>query len=246
MNILLLQAGSSEKYREAGYAFPKNLVEIAGQPVIQRVIDNLQPLRQPAGRFICVLRQDEMLKHHTHMVVDLLCPGTPVCQVTGDTKGAACSALLAIGHINNDAPLIITNGDQVLLADLPAAIADFQTRRLDGGVIVFDDVHPRWSYVRCNAEGLVIEAAEKRPISRLATAGFYYFAHGRDFVRATMRMILKDAHVDGAFYVCPAYNELLLENARIGVHPIPRSAYFSLATPQGAQAYAAHLQKSPR
>ena len=48
------------------------------------------------------------------------------------------------------------------------------------------------------------------------------------------------------FYVCPAYNELLLENARIGVHSIPRSAYFSFATPQGAQAYAAHLQKSPR
>jgi hypothetical protein len=88
----------------------------------------------------------------------------------------------------------------------------------------------------------VVEAAEKRPISRLATAGFYYFARGRSFVRAVQQMILKDAAVEGGFYVCPAYNELLLENARIGIHPIPRSDYFSLATPQGAQAYGEFLQ----
>ena len=53
---------------------------------------------------------------------------------------------------------------------------------MDGGVIVFDSVHPRWSFVRVDKAGFVIETAEKRPISRLATAGFYYFRRGADFV----------------------------------------------------------------
>ncbi len=241
MNLLILMAGSSDQFREAGHAFPKNLIEITGRPVIQHVIENLRPLLEAGDRLILVLRREEIAGNHTDMVARLLAPGVSICEVPAKTAGAACSALLAIDQIDNDDALVIANGDQILRADLPAALAGFRQRKLDAGVIVFDDVHPRWSFVRCNAEGLVVEAAEKRPISRLATAGFYYFARGRDFVRAASRMILKDAQVDGAFYVCPAFNELLLENARIGVHPIPRAAYFSLATPPGAQGYAEHL-----
>ena len=241
MNVLVLMAGPSDKYREAGHTFPKNLIEIAERPVIEHVVDNLCGLLRGDARLILALRRDENLRFHTDRVAQLLAPGVTIYEVGDKTAGAACSALLAIEHIDNDAPLVVTNGDQIILADLAAAVADFQQRGLDGGVIVFDGVHPRWSFVRCNAAGLVVEAAEKRPISRLATAGFYYFARGRDFVRAAQHMILKDAHVEGAFYVCPAYNELLLENARVGIHPIPRSAYFSLATPQGAQAYDEHL-----
>jgi hypothetical protein len=59
-------------------------------------------------------------------------------------------------------------------------------------------------------------------------------------------MILKDSNVDGAFFVCPAYNELLLENARVGIFTIPRQNYFSMATPPGAQQYADHLKKNLR
>jgi len=242
MNVLVLMAGPSDKYREAGHTFPKNLVEIAERPVIEHVVENLRGLLRADDRLILTLRREENLRFHTDRVAQLLAPGVTICEVGDKTAGAACSALLAIEHIDNDAPLVVTNGDQIILADLAAAVADFQQRGLDGGVIVFDGVHPRWSFVRCNAAGLVVEAAEKRPISRLATAGFYYFARGRDFVRAAQQMILKDAHVEGAFYVCPSYNELLLENARIGIHTIPRSAYFSLATPQGAQAYDEHLR----
>jgi dTDP-glucose pyrophosphorylase len=243
MNILLLMAGPSDKYREAGHVFPKNLVEIEGRPIIQHVMENMAPLVGATDRLILVLPREEISRYHTDSVARLLAPKTLVCEASGATAGAACSALLAIEHINNDDPLVVCNGDQIVLADMPAAIADFKKRQLDGGVIVFDDVHPRWSFVKCNAEGLVVEAAEKRPISRMATAGFYYFARGKDFVRAAMRMILKDSHVDKAFFVCPAYNELLLENARIGVHLIPRPAYFSLATPPGAQLYAEYLKK---
>jgi len=243
MNVLLLMAGPSDKYREAGHAYPKNLVEIEGRPIIQRVLENVAPLLGKKDRLILVLNREEILRFHTDAVARLLAPAAQICEAPGKTAGAACSALLAIDQIDNDEPLLIANGDQIVLTDFPAAVADFERRKLDGGLIVFEDVHPRWSFVKCNAEGLVVEAAEKRPISRLATAGFYYFKRGRDFVRAAERMILKDSHVDGAFYVCPAYNELLLENARVGVHVMPRQNYFSLATPPGAQIYTEHLKQ---
>ena len=58
------------------------------------------------------------------------------------------------------------------------------------------------------------------------------------------QMIRKDAHVNDSFYVCPSYNELILQQAKIGTYTIPRDAYFSLATPQGVQTYEDFLKSS--
>ena len=243
INVLVLMSGPSSAFKEAGYAYPKNLVEIAGVPLVQRVLLHLYPLRELDARLICVLRRDENRRDHTGAVIHLIDPTTTAIELNGDTAGAACSALLAVDHINNHDPLIIVNGDQILEADLSAIVRGFQDRRLDGGIVVFEDVHPRWSFVKCAADGRVIEAAEKRPISKLATAGFYYFREGRDFVVAATEMIKKDANVNGRFYVCPAYNEMILQQKNIGVHIVSRAAYRSLATPADVAAYSAHLQK---
>ena len=245
INILILMSGSSKVFKDAGFAYPKNLVELGGTPLVKRVLDHLRPLAEFGARQICVLRHDENAKHHTGAVIHLVNPAAVLVELNSDTSGAACSALLAVEHINNDHPLIIVNGDQILDADLPAIIRDFQGRRLDGGIVVFEDIHPRWSFVKCNEAGLVIEAAEKRPISKLATAGFYYFDRGSDYVLAATEMIKKDAHVNSVFYICPVFNELILRQRRVGVYMIPRKAYHSLATPADTQAYNVQLEACP-
>ena len=88
-----------------------------------------------------------------------------------------------------------------------------------------------------------MEAAEKHPISRHATTGQYYFRHGADFVQAAQEMIRKEANVNGQYYVCPAFNELVLHQKRIGAYPIDRNEYFSLKDQKGMDAYESYLQK---
>jgi len=242
MNVLVLMAGGSERFEEAGHPFPKNLVEIDGLPLVERVVGCLAPLVAAGAHLVFVVRQSEALRFHTDDVCRLLVPAATVLTVPDLESGAACTALLAIDHIDDEEPLLIFNGDQIVTRDLNLIVQLFQARGLDGGVVVFRAVHPRWSYVRTDDGGLVIEAAEKRPISTLATAGTYYYERGHDFVEATMAMIRKGAHVQGRFFVCPTYNELVLRQRRIGVHEIDRSEYFSLATPQGVTAYEEHIQ----
>jgi len=241
INTVILMSGSSQAFKDAGYAYPKNLIEVHGVSLLQRVLEQIRPLDALGSRSICVLRHDENIKHHTGAVIRLICPGAITVELASETAGAACSALLAVEHINNDEPLLIINGDQLLDIDLVAAVREFMDKKLDGGIVVFEDIHPRWSFVKCDAEGHVIETAEKCPISRLATAGFYYFRTGHAFIAAATEMIRKDAQVNGLFYVCPAYNEMILRRSRIGVHLIPRKAYHSLATPADVQAYEAGL-----
>lgn len=228
MNTLLLAAGSSRAYSDAGHHWPKNLTEVAGRPLLQHVVESLGPLAQER-RLVAVLHKDEVARHRTDRVLQLLEPTARVITV-GDTHGAACSALLACEQLDPAAPLVVASGDALLRADLEAVTASFEERGLDAGTVVFDAVHPRWSFVRLE-DGLVVQASEKDPISRAATAGFYWFRTAGAFLAATMRMIEKGASVQGQYYVCPALNELVLEGARVGVVEVDRSDYFSFRDP---------------
>lgn len=238
MNLLVLMAGNSENFKKAGFSYPKNLVEVCGKPLIQHTLQALVDLETglPRSRLICMVQKEEIKRYHTAAVISLITPNARVIP-TENTKGAACTALLAVDEINNDKPLLITNGDIILDVNLQNVISDFQAKNLDAGTIVFESVHPRWSYVKCDENNRVIEASEKRPISNLATVGCYYFKHGKDFVNAAMNMIRKDAQVEGAFYVCPAFNEMILQHKRIGIHKIDRARYISLALPESIRDY---------
>lgn len=244
MIIVLPTAGGDDAFKERGFPYCKPLTEIHGKPMIEHVWSSLAPLS--ANRHVFVIRREDARRAYLADVLRLMDPGCAIITAEGPTAGAACTALLAIEQIDPDRELVISNGDQVLTCDLAAAVSDFRKRDLDGGTLVFDSVHPRWSFVRIDENGLVTEAAEKRPISRHATAGFYYFKRGGDFIRAAQEMIRKDAHVNGSFYVCPVFNEMILRHGRVGVYHISRSAYVSLATPQNVEEYEQSLATGAR
>jgi dTDP-glucose pyrophosphorylase len=233
--VVVPMAGGDDAFKERGYSFCKPLIEVRGKPLAEHVWTNLKSLKADLHAFI--IRKEDSRRFHLDEVLRLMDPAAAIVLSDGPTAGAACTALLAIEHIRPDDELVIANGDQLLACNLGDVVDDFRGKNLDAGTVVFDSVHPRWSFVRLGNDGLVIEAAEKRPISRWATAGFYYFKRGGDFVRAAGNMIRKDAQVNGAFYVCPTFNEMILQHARIGVFKVSREAYISLATPQNLEEY---------
>lgn len=235
MKIVIPMAGPDERFKQYGFPFPKPVVEIDGKPLIERAFDCMR--MTPEADFTFVVRKEDDQRFHLSDVLKLLDPDCAIIPVAGETAGAACTVMLAVEQINNDEELVITNGDQVLNFDLGAVIEGFRARDLDAGTVVFDSVHPRWSFVKTDANGQVIEAAEKRPISRNATAGIYYFRKGSDFIAAAKAMIHKGASVNGGFFVCPAFNELILQQKKIGIHQIDRDDYISLATPQAVEEY---------
>jgi dTDP-glucose pyrophosphorylase len=230
MKVLILMAGTHPSFEQAGYGFPRNLVQAKDKPVLQHVVENLLPLKSLGAEFCALVNRDEDRRFHTGRVLQLVDAAISVQRVEGKTAGALCTALLGIDHIEPEKPLIITNGDIVMDCDLRAAVEHFRSLNLDGGTITFNDIHPRWSFVKLDEEGHVIEAAEKRPISHHATTGFY-------FLDAAFRLLLKDAHVEGSFYICPVFNEMILDQKKIGTWPIQRSQYHTLKTADDVRNY---------
>jgi len=72
--------------------------------------------------------------------------------------------------------------------------------------------------------------AEKKPISKHATVGIYFWKRGRDYVECAESMIEKDIRVNNEFYVCPVYNEALLRGARVKTFHIDKM--WGLGTPE--------------
>ncbi len=209
------------------YFYPKPLIEVRGTPIIELVLKSLETLPNPKRYIFLVNRQDNA-KFHLADTLKLLA-GPAECEVLvldGPTKGAACTVLMAIKWIGSNDPLIVANGDQVFKFPLTRAIESFKKQNVDAGVITFNSVHPRWSYVRLE-HGQVVEAVEKRPLSRNAIAGFYYFNQGSEFVRLTCKHIEKGRDVNGQFYVAPVLNEFVLEDKKIGAYTVPADQFQS-------------------
>lgn len=237
MNIVVLMAGAGKDFEEQGHSYPKYLLEIHNKPIIQRVVESLRNL---GDNIICIIRKEDQEKFFLGDMMKILCPQVKVITVENITKGAVCTALFAIEEINNDDELLVINGDQLIKSNLYQAIADFRKRNLDGGILTFKSVHPRWSFVALDENGLVIETSEKRPISNNATAGCYYYAHGKDFVNACFNVIEKDESLNGMYYISSTYNEMILEQKKIGVFEIPRKDYISFANYQMYESYLSH------
>ena len=226
MNILILAGGQDPSQNQEQY--PLCLIEFDSVPLIEHVVSSCGVL-QPSS-LIVAFRAADVRKYHLNNVVSLLWPQASIINIYEQTQGAACTALLAARAIDNDDELLIVNGNELLDSNFSEIINDFRGRNLDAGIVTFRAIHPRYSFVRLDDNGLVVEAAEKNPISNNATAGFYWFSKGEDFVRAAKNLIRKDARVEGNFYICPAFNELVLENLSIGVHQIESKLYHPLKT----------------
>jgi NDP-sugar pyrophosphorylase family protein len=207
MNILIPMAGEGSRFAKEGYTFPKPLIDVRGKPMIQVVVENLDF----DANYIFLVRKEHIQKYAgLETTLARITNGRlKIVEVDGLTEGAACTALLAKEHINNDDDLLIANSDQVIEYSKENFEMLKTMTNVDSMVYAFRAVHPKWSFVKTNSRGFVIEVAEKNPISDIATCGIYWYRKGSDFVTCAEEMITKNIRVNNEFYIAPVYNQLI-------------------------------------
>jgi dTDP-glucose pyrophosphorylase/predicted HAD superfamily phosphohydrolase YqeG len=226
LNVLIPMAGAGSRFQQAGYTFPKPLIDVMGKPMIQVVVENLNI----DANFIYVVQKEHRIKYNLDALLNLITPGCKVVEVDGLTEGAACTALMAKGYIDNDNPLFFANSDQFVEWDSNEFMYKMNETDSDGGIVTFRSTHPKWSFAKINDKGFVVEVAEKNPISDIATVGFYYWKKGSDFVKYAEQMIEQDIRVNNEFYVCPVFNQAIQDNKKIRTFDIPKM--WGLGTPE--------------
>ena len=226
MNVIIPMAGRGKRFEDAGYSFPKPLIDVNGKPMIQIIIENLNL----TAKHIFICQGEHVQKFAIHDLMNLLKPDSEIISINEITQGAAETVLKAKDLINNDDELIIANSDQWIDWNQQHFLSFMRKNEADGGIVTFISTHPKWSYVRINDENLVEEVAEKRPISNIATVGIYYYKHGKDFVKAAEQMMAKNIRTNNEFYVAPVFNEMILSGKKIHIYPIAEMK--GLGTPE--------------
>jgi len=231
LNVLIPMAGAGSRFEQAGYTFPKPLIEVRNKPMIQVVIENLNL----DANYIYVVQKFHREKYNLDTLLNLLTPGCKIVETDGLTEGAACTALLAKEHIDNDSPLFFANSDQFVEWDSNEFMYKMQETNADGGIVTFKATHPKWSFAKIDEDGLVTEVAEKNPISDIATVGYYYWKYGSDFVKYAEQMIEKNIRVNNEFYVCPVFNQSIRDKKHIRTFNV--KGMWGLGTPEDLKYY---------
>jgi HAD superfamily hydrolase (TIGR01509 family) len=231
LNILIPMAGAGSRFEQAGYTFPKPLIDVKGKPMIQVVVENLNI----KANYIYIVQKSHRQKYNLDTLLNLITPGCKIVEVDGVTEGAAVTALIAKDYINNNNPLFFANSDQFVEWDSNEFMYKMNETQAEGGIVTFTATHPKWSFAKIDEKGLVTEVAEKNPISDLATVGYYYWKHGSDFVKYAEQMIEKNIRVNGEFYVCPVYNEAIQDKKPIRTFNVEKM--WGLGTPEDLKYY---------
>jgi dTDP-glucose pyrophosphorylase len=231
LNVLIPMAGAGSRFQQAGYTFPKPLIDVEGKPMIQVVVENLNI----DATFIYVVQKSHRAEYNLDTLLNLITPNCKIVEVDGLTEGAACTTLLAKEYINNDDGLLMANSDQFLEWDSNEFMYKMIEQKVDGGILTFHATHPKWSFAKIDEYGYVTEVQEKNPISDIATVGVYYWAKGSDYVKYAEQMISKNIRTNNEFYVCPVYNEGILDDKKFKTFNIEKM--WGLGTPEDLKYY---------
>ena len=231
LNVLIPMAGAGSRFQQAGYTFPKPLIDVQGKPMIQIVVDNLNI----DATFIFVVQKEHRAKYNLDTLLNLITPNCKIVEVDGITEGAACTTLLAKEHIDMDIPLVMANSDQFLEWDSNEFMYKMIEQKVDGGIVTFQSTHPKWSFAKVDKYGYVTEVAEKNPISDIATVGVYYWSKGSDYIKYAEQMIEKNIRTNNEFYTCPVFNEAIDDGKKIKTFNIDKM--WGLGTPEDLKYY---------
>lgn len=238
MKILIPMAGEGSRFAKEGYQFPKPLIDVAGKPMIQRVVENLNF----DAEYIFLVRKEHIEKYDGLLgtLSQITNNKSSVVVVDRLTEGAACTALLAKHYIDNNEDLLIANSDQIIEYEKENFNLLKNFTNVDSMVFCFNAVHPKWSFVKTDINGFVTEVAEKKPISDIATCGIYWYRKGKDYVKYAESMIRKNIRVNNEFYIAPVYNELISDNKTL--IPFYVHKMHGIGTPEDLKVYLGTLR----
>lgn len=138
--------------------------------------------------------------------------------ISQTTRGAALSALSGLSIQSNLSDLVVVD-----LADIhynsyfqPQSI--FESDASIGALVpVFQSSDPIYSYLELDDSGEVLETAEKRVISTIASAGTYIFRDTTIFMSALIHSIRNESTQSYAnnFFLCPLMNGVIKDGHRV-------------------------------
>ena len=221
-NLLVPMAGRGQRFVDAGYKVPKQLIYAKDKQLIDL---SLNSVKLDECNLIFVVRDDQITNYQVDKILKNKF-GSDIKIVVSDglTEGSVCSCLLARDYIDNEMPLIIHTLDIQFFPIFNPS--DEFLDDSDGKLLTFKSNSTNYSYVSIGEDGLARKTAEKKVISSNACVGIYTFKRGKDFCKFASEMIEKNIRTNNEFYISPLYNLLIDSGLKITTKSVKKMHIF--------------------
>jgi NDP-sugar pyrophosphorylase family protein len=199
-------AGRGSRFADAGYPKSKPLLEIHGVPMFQVVLANL--ITNDVSSVIIVAQESWGLSPLISDLSQRVDSHIELIEINHITSGPAETVLLSAPLIDHSKPLVVANSDQFVDFSMEHFYGRLTDPGVSGAVLTMEDSDPKWSYVRLDESGFIVETREKKVISEFATVGIYGFSKAGIAFEAIQQMIEAKALENGEYYVGPSFNYL--------------------------------------
>ena len=233
IDIVITMGGLGSRFRKAGYAVPKYMIEAKGRTLFEWSMISLEGYRDRADKYVFIAMKDDANDVEAFIkdkCSELNIEDPKVILLDYLTDGQATTAMLAGKFWNREHALLIYNIDTYVEA------GEMNSRELrgDGFIPCFRAEGDHWSFVRLDDEGRVVEIKEKKRISDHCTLGAYYFK-----TCGLYEDLYNEYYgtgegelVNGEKYVAPLYDHLLRKGGEIYISDIDSKKVHVLGTPE--------------
>lgn len=225
--IVIAAAGAGSRFTAAGYSDPKPKIIFQDRSLLEWSLVGILP--QLRGNDVrVVLQRSASLGNFVMQTFLKIGAGTPeVVEIDGLSRGQSDTVLSALNEGDELTPLTIWNVDTYVA---PGTIDVFPS---GNWLHLFPNSSPSMSFARLDAEGMVVEVAEKRVISHWASSGLYGFKTCGAFTKAYERAYRQPAASGlNETYVAPLYNTLLAEGQPVSSIRSAPGEVIALGTPE--------------
>jgi hypothetical protein len=229
VQTVVTAAGDSRSlFIGSGFMSPKSLVRRDGKTVIQRAVESYVVDRAHA---VVAINQEEQRQWPIRQELELHFPEVDVFEVTSAAKGALVTALMVMGGLDADLPLVVAAGDSEIAGGISGHIRELQASELAAGTLAFNSGDPRFSYIAVNSKNQVVQVAEKRTIGPLATTGVFYFSTASLFLEAAEWCLVHSVAHEGLYFVSTALNFIVHQGLPVGYVKVSSDRYMPAGLP---------------
>jgi glucose-1-phosphate thymidylyltransferase len=205
LKVVIPMAGLGTRLRPHTWSKPKQLVSVAGKPVLDHVLDMLSTLPNPENvELINIVGylgdqiEDHMRKCHpntkSHFVLQ------------EDPRGQSHAIYLARQHLSG--PMMVVFADTLIETDL----SNLSNETFDAVAWVKPVPDPRrFGVAVIDQHNKVTKLIEKptETQNNLAVVGFYYFRSSEDLISAIEEQMQLDIQFNGEYFLVDAINIML-------------------------------------
>lgn len=236
-------SGFGERFRRAGYAVPKPLVEIDGKPIIAHVID----MFPGEADFIFICNQEHLNESKFRMasILNEHCSSGRIIGILPHKLGPINAVRQVESLLDLSKPVIVNYCDFTCYWDWSHFKRFVKETSCVGAIPAYKGFHPHslgstnYAYIR-ETSGWVDDIQEKQPytdnrMEEYASSGTYYFESAQIMSEAFRIVMERDLDIGGEFYVSLAYKVLIENKRRVAVYPLQH--FMQWGTPEDVAEY---------